>query len=149
MITLSALGDVSPLRKHLAGERTLLAGQSGMGKSTIINALLPEARATVGDISVALDSGRHTTTFTRLYRLDANSALIDSPGLQEFGLAHVTQQELVWGFPEFRPLMGQCRFANCMHLAEPGCAITSAQVNAERLRIYQKLAKELKAPKVY
>ena len=143
---LSALGDVSPLRPFLMGEQTVLAGQSGMGKSTIINGLLPEARAPVGHVSLALDSGRHTTTYTRLYRLDPETSIIDSPGLQEFGLAHVTQEELVWAFPEFRSRLGQCRFTNCLHLREPGCAITEgAAVNAERLRTYQKLVRERQA----
>ncbi len=145
--SVSAVEDVSPLRPYLMGERTVLAGQSGMGKSTIINGLLPGAKATVGDISLALDSGRHTTTYTRLYRLDPETSIIDSPGLQEFGLAHVTQEEIVWAFPEFRPWLGQCRFANCLHLTEPGCAMTAAaaSVNPERLRIYQKLAREAQA----
>ena len=75
-----------PLRSHLAGHTSVLVGQSGMGKSTIINALLPDAGAAVSDISLALDSGRHTTTYARLYRIDAQAALIDSPGMQEFGL---------------------------------------------------------------
>ena len=143
---LSALGDVGPLRPYLKGERTVLAGQSGMGKSTIINALVPGARASVGHISLALDSGRHTTTHARLYRLDEESCVIDSPGLQDFGLAHVTQEELVQGFPEFAPHLGQCRFTNCLHLTEPGCAITAdTSLNAKRLGIYQKLVRERQA----
>ncbi|MFN0315820.1 MAG: ribosome small subunit-dependent GTPase A [Burkholderiales bacterium] len=143
---LSALSDASPLRPYLKGERTVLAGQSGMGKSTIINALLPEAKASVGHISLALDSGRHTTTYAQLYRLDEESSIIDSPGLQEFGLAHVTQEELVGAFPEFRPHLGQCRFTNCLHLTEPGCAITAdTAVNEARLRAYQKLTRERQA----
>jgi ribosome biogenesis GTPase / thiamine phosphate phosphatase len=143
---LSALGDAAPLRPYLKGERTVLAGQSGMGKSTIINGLLPGAKASVGHISLALDSGRHTTTYAHLYRLDEESSIIDSPGLQEFGLAHVTQEELVRAFPEFRSHLGQCRFTNCLHLTEPGCAITTdPSVNDARLRTYQKLVREHQA----
>lgn len=149
VVKLSAIGDVSPLRPFLSGERTLLVGQSGMGKSTLINALVPDAAASVGDISIALDSGRHTTTFTRTYRVDEATVIIDSPGLQEFGLAHLSQQDVINAFPEFSPAIGQCRFSNCLHLVEPGCAVLSANINPERLRIYQKITRELQAPRSY
>jgi ribosome biogenesis GTPase / thiamine phosphate phosphatase len=146
VVQISALGDVTALRHSLTGQRTVLVGQSGMGKSTLINALLPDARARVAEISVALDSGKHTTTHTHMYRLDESSALIDSPGLQEFGLAHVDQHSLEHGFREFGPYLGHCRFTNCVHMSEPGCAVTTATevIHPERLRIYQKLVRELK-----
>jgi ribosome biogenesis GTPase len=153
VVTLIAKRDVSPLLYYLEGETSVLVGQSGMGKSTIINALRPDAGAKVGDISLALDSGRHTTTHARLYRLDAGSALIDSPGLQEFGLAHVPLGELPRAFPEFRARLGQCRFHNCRHLAEPDCAIAAAcargEVSARRLDVYRKLAAEVGDRKTY
>lgn len=152
VLALSALGDVSPLRECLSGERTVLVGQSGMGKSTLVNALIPQAEATVGEISLALDSGRHTTTSTRMYRLDAHSSLIDSPGMQEFGIAHLTPSQLMHAFPEFSALLGHCRFADCLHVNEPGCAISAAAATlpAERLRFYRKLVVSLRdARKLY
>jgi ribosome biogenesis GTPase len=153
VVTLIAKRDVSPLLQHLEGETSVLVGQSGMGKSTIINALRPDAGAKVGDVSLALDSGRHTTTYARLYWLDARSALIDSPGLQEFGLAHVPLAELPLAFPEFRSHLGQCRFHNCRHVSEPGCAIEAAcahgEVSAKRLDVYRALAREIGARKTY
>ena len=94
LVELSARRDAQALRPHLAGQTSVLVGQSGMGKSTLINALLPDAQAAVREISEALDSGKHTTTHVRLYRLDAETSLIDSPGMQEFGLAHLTRAEI-------------------------------------------------------
>jgi len=116
----------SLLAPLLAGNFTILIGQSGMGKSSLINILVPQAEAAVREISEALDSGKHTTTFTRLYRLDDHSSIIDSPGFQEFGLYHLTEGMLERAFPEFAPYLGQCRFYNCHHVSEPGCAILGA-----------------------
>lgn len=123
VIELSARQDVSPVRRWLADRLSVLVGQSGMGKSTLVNGLVPGAAAATREISTALDSGKHTTTHATLYRLDNESALIDSPGLQEFGLAHLSFGEIEWGFREFRPTLGQCRFHDCRHDAEPGCAV--------------------------
>lgn len=126
IIELSAKRDVSPLLALLAGETTVLVGQSGMGKSTLTNSLVPGADAATRELSTALDSGKHTTTHARLYRLPAGGRLIDSPGLQEFGLKHLDAGEIEFGFPEFRPYLGECRFRDCGHAAEPGCAIKAA-----------------------
>lgn len=126
VVELSAKLDPSPLLPLLAGESSVMVGQSGMGKSTLINALVPGAAAATREISTALDTGKHTTTYARLYRLPNGGTLIDSPGLQEFGLKHLTPQEIEFGFVEFRPFLGQCRFRDCRHLAEPGCAIKQA-----------------------
>lgn len=126
VIELSARQDAEALRPHLAGQTSVLVGQSGMGKSTLVNTLLPGARAAVREISEALDSGKHTTTHARLYRLDADSSLIDSPGMQEFGLAHLSRAEIEQGFREFHPCLGQCRFRDCRHRDEPDCAIKAA-----------------------
>jgi ribosome biogenesis GTPase len=147
MLPLIARQDVSPLRPYLQDHSSVLVGQSGMGKSTIINALLPDASAATADISLALDSGRHTTTYARLYRLDARSSLIDSPGMQEFGLMHLSPRELQDAFVEMRPHLGQCRFNDCLHLGEPGCAVAAAvergQISERRIAVYRRLAEEL------
>ncbi|MCA1926228.1 MAG: ribosome small subunit-dependent GTPase A [Thiobacillus sp.] len=143
VVELSALTDATPLRKRLKGHTTLMIGQSGMGKSTLVNALFPGARAETAEYSEALDSGRHTTTHTRLYRLDDGSALIDSPGLQEFALQHLDADALAHAFIEFRPYLGQCRFRDCRHESEPGCrlveAVDSGAIDAARLHLFRLL----------
>jgi ribosome biogenesis GTPase / thiamine phosphate phosphatase len=123
IIEMTAKVDATPLRSWLEDHLSVLVGQSGMGKSTVINALVPGARAATREISTALDSGKHTTTHATLYRLNAESAIIDCPGLQEFGLAHLSFGEIEWAFREFRPTLGQCRFHDCHHENEPGCAV--------------------------
>jgi ribosome biogenesis GTPase len=134
------------LGAHLHDHATLLLGQSGMGKSTLVNLIVPDADAATREISTALNSGRHTTTFTRLYPLPGGGALIDSPGFQEFGLYHLTEGQLERAFPEFRPLLPHCRFYNCHHLHEPGCAILEAiadgRVSSERHALYAQLVHE-------
>ncbi len=126
VIETSARQSAAPLQPFLAGQLSVLVGQSGMGKSTLINALVPGAAVATREISTALDSGKHTTTYARLYRLDADSAIIDSPGLQEFGLSHLTRGEIEDAFVEFRADVGSCRFRDCRHEAEPDCAIKAA-----------------------
>ena len=126
VLELSAKQDVSMLRDKLAGELNLFVGQSGMGKSTLTNALIPEAEARTREISEVLDSGKHTTTHARLYELPGGGQLIDSPGLQTFCLAHLTRQQIEEGFPEIRESLGQCRFRDCRHLKEPDCAVRAA-----------------------
>lgn len=146
VLSLVARTDVSPLQPHLAGRSSVLVGQSGMGKSTIVNSLMPDAAAAVGEISLALDSGRHTTTHARMYRLDAQAHLIDSPGMQEFGLSHVPADAIAGCFPEIRPLLGKCRFNDCAHVVEPECAVRAAvdsgSIDAARLRSYARLMEE-------
>ncbi|ULJ65869.1 ribosome small subunit-dependent GTPase A [Wielerella bovis] len=147
VIELSALHDVGSLKTLLSGETNILLGQSGMGKSTLTNALLGEHIARTNDISAALDSGKHTTTHAQLYDLDAQTKLIDSPGLQEFGLHHLNVTDLPRYFPDLRHLIGQCRFHNCSHRAEPNCAFKIAaekgEIRAERLALLQKITDEL------
>lgn len=143
LVRISALQDISPLRPYLEGQVSVLAGQSGMGKSTILNALIPEAQRATAEISTALDSGCHTTTHTHLYHIDPDSDIIDSPGIQAFGLNHIKTENLAWGFIEFHPYIGQCKFHNCRHDNEPGCALIQAaeegKISAKRLGFYHKL----------
>ena len=153
VLHLAATENISGLLPHLNNHKSVLVGQSGMGKSTIINALLPTENVRTQIVSDALDSGKHTTTATHLYHLDdlgldKNSSLIDSPGLQEFGLHHLSNEQIELAFIEFKPFLGKCRFNNCKHSHEPDCAVINAvqngNVSAERLRFYQELSTELK-----
>lgn len=147
VLALSAHHDISPLRPYLSGQTSVFVGQSGMGKSSLINALIPEARTPVGEISAALDSGRHTTTSARMYRLDASSRLIDSPGMQEFGLSHIQPEQLDRYFVEFRQYIGHCRFSNCRHQHEPDCAVAEAaaagNITPARLTAYRQILSSL------
>lgn len=157
VIELAALpGSGSPtgldgVRALLSGEITVLAGQSGMGKSTLINALFPAAAAATREISRFLDSGRHTTTFTRLYALGAPTAplnigpaLIDTPGIQEFGLAHIPRQDIASLMPDIASLPRTCRFADCRHRGEPDCAVRAASesgaLDARRYELFLRIS---------
>lgn len=146
VISVCAKTNVQALLPYLEDKLTLLAGQSGMGKSTLINALFPDANASVQMFSEALDSGRHTTTHSRLYQLDGNGAVIDSPGLQEFALSHLTREDIESAMPDFRPYLGQCRFRDCRHQHEPDCAIHRAvdtgKIAPKRLDFFRRLISE-------
>ncbi|GAB3469749.1 ribosome small subunit-dependent GTPase A [Massilia terrae] len=134
---------VATLAPLLEGQSSILIGQSGMGKSSLVNLLVPEADAAVREISEALDAGKHTTTFTRLYKLPGGGALIDSPGFQEFGLYHLTEGMLERAFVEFGPHLGGCKFYNCRHLAEPHCSILQAVEDGKIARMRHDLYKQL------
>ncbi|MFV8783916.1 small ribosomal subunit biogenesis GTPase RsgA [Microbulbifer sp. SA54] len=110
----------------LALGTSVFVGQSGVGKSSLINGLLPSAAARTGALSEATGKGTHTTTAAELFHLPSGGDLIDSPGIREFGIWHMSEQELLEGFVEFRPFIGHCRFRDCRHQSEPGCAILEA-----------------------
>lgn len=128
---------------RLVGRSTLLMGQSGMGKSTLVNLLVPGADLRTQSISQALQTGRHTTTFTRAFDLPEGGLLLDSPGFQVFGLAHLSVSELEHAMPEFAQLLGQCRFHNCSHRHEPGCAIVgqvqAGEIDALRHTLWRRI----------
>jgi ribosome biogenesis GTPase / thiamine phosphate phosphatase len=149
VVALAARQDVGPLVPWLADHRSVLVGQSGMGKSTIINALAPEAATRTEEVSGALRAGRHTTTATTLYPLPAlgrTTWIVDSPGMKAFGLAHVAPDVLEQAFVELRPFIGQCRFRDCRHDSEPGCAMQKAVARGDvqpfRLTLLRQLVRE-------
>jgi len=134
------------LLPELHGRTALLLGQSAMGKSTLLNALVPDAHAHTQDYSRALGAGKHTTTSTRLYAIEGGGALIDSPGFQSFGLMHLSPGEIERGFPEFASPRQQCRFYNCTHRQEPGCGVLAAvdrgEIAPQRHALYVRLLDE-------
>ncbi|MEW8026135.1 MAG: small ribosomal subunit biogenesis GTPase RsgA [Candidatus Thiodiazotropha sp.] len=119
------------LIEKLKDETSIMLGQSGVGKSSLVNALLPSMRVETGRLSKATDLGRHTTSAATCYTLPQGGELIDSPGVRSFRLTDLSRQELEQGFTEFRPFLGQCRFHNCTHNHEPGCAIQAAMERSE------------------
>ncbi|HXH02996.1 MAG TPA: small ribosomal subunit biogenesis GTPase RsgA [Candidatus Competibacteraceae bacterium] len=145
--TRSAAG-LAPLRRALAGHTSILVGQSGVGKSSLIKALLPQREIRTQAISAATGLGTHATTTTTLYHLPDGGDLIDSPGVRSFELEDLDQTALDRGFREFAPYLGQCRFSNCGHRVEPGCALREAVARGElderRLESYLQLKDGLK-----
>lgn len=151
--------SLAELHKHLLGKSTLVLGPSGSGKSTLINRLVPGAKVITGEISTALNSGRHTTTSTNWYWMDEarSTALIDSPGFQEFGLQHIVPTQLAQLMPDLQVHTGECRFYNCTHLHEPGCGVLAAvkavgaekPISPNRYKIYSDLHAELSQPTRY
>jgi len=148
-----------PLDPVLKGKTTLVLGPSGSGKSTLINRLIPQAHVLTNAISTALNSGKHTTTSTTLYWVDdaKTTAVIDSPGFQEFGLNHIEPMHLAGLMPDIKAHASDCKFYNCSHLHEPGCGVIAAlqpaseaysvaspdQISANRYKIYSDLFAEL------
>lgn len=137
---------VATLLPLLEGQSSIFIGQSGMGKSSLINLLVPDADIAVREISAALDTGKHTTTFTRLYKMAGDTQIIDSPGFQEFGLYHLSEGMIERAFVEFKPYLGGCKFYNCRHLIEPQCAVLDAvaagKIASFRHALYKQLLHE-------
>jgi len=121
------LGEgVEEVKSMLSNKVSLISGHSGVGKSSFINLLLPERELKTKDVSGWSGKGLHTTTFAEMYDLPDGGMIIDTPGIREFGLVHISKQELSHYFPEMRGLIQECQFNNCLHMNEPGCAVKSA-----------------------
>lgn len=133
-------GVSADLMQILSGKKTLLSGHSGAGKSTLINLLLPDAEQKTAEISAFANKGVHTTTFAEMFFLDEQTAIIDTPGIKELALAEIDPEELAHYFPEMRNYLGECRFHNCQHTNEPGCAVKAAvasgSISEERYESY-------------
>lgn len=136
------------LKERIHGKTCVFVGPSGVGKSSILNAIAPEAQQTVSEISSWSNKGTHTTTFARLIPLENGGAIVDTPGIREFGLVDVKPEEVDLCFPEFEPYRDLCRYHNCLHIEEPDCAITKAfddgRLTASRYRSYLNIVESLK-----
>jgi len=141
-------GDgMQQLQKVLDGHISVFVGQSGVGKSSLVNSLLPEVQTRVGELSEWSGQGQHTTTTARLYHFPGGGELIDSPGIREFGLVHVSRDDVEAGFIEFADLLGTCRFRDCKHDREPGCALLKAledgRIQQQRMNSYRSIIASL------
>ena len=138
---------LTPLMRRLSNETSILVGQSGVGKSSLINALIPHREETVGELSETSGLGRHTTSVATLHFLENGGEIIDSPGVRSFRLGEITRQQLETGFREFAPFLGKCQFSNCTHRSEPGCALTGAmnagEIHPNRLKNFLHMAEQL------
>jgi ribosome biogenesis GTPase len=143
----ASTGQLQDLAALIADRTVVFVGQSGVGKSSLINVLLPSAAQRVSALSDASRLGQHTTTTARLFHLPGGGSLIDSPGIREFGLWHIDEEQLLAGYVEFQDALGTCRFRNCAHREEPGCALKAAvadgRIAAPRFERYARLRDEL------
>ncbi|PKM31892.1 MAG: ribosome biogenesis GTPase RsgA [Gammaproteobacteria bacterium HGW-Gammaproteobacteria-11] len=146
-LSASSGSGLDELRAALCGHISVFVGQSGVGKSSLINALLPGIDLRVGALSESSGQGTHTTTTARLFHFPEGGDLIDSPGIREFGLTHISHDDLLEGFIEFRPWLGRCKFRDCQHLHEPGCALLQAVesklISASRMASYRQILSSL------
>ena len=146
-VSATAGNGLQPLFQALAGHTSVFVGQSGVGKSSLVNALLPAAALEVSELSTRSGLGQHTTVTARLFDLPGGGRLIDSPGVREFGLWHISEAELLSGYCDLAPLAGHCKFRNCSHRHEPGCALRQAaeqgDISAERLENFYRIADTL------
>jgi ribosome biogenesis GTPase / thiamine phosphate phosphatase len=142
-----SLDGLHELETVLKDRNSVFVGQSGVGKSSLINSLLADVDLKVGELSERDGEGMHTTTTARLFHLPKGGQLIDSPGIREFGLWHMERLKVFEGFIEFRPFLGKCKFRDCKHKNEPGCEILAAvergEINATRLSSFHKIAQSL------
>ncbi len=122
---------IDELKQKLVGKNSIFVGQSGVGKSTLVNTVLPDADILTQEVSENSGLGQHTTTVSRLHHLPSGGNLIDSPGIREFGLWHLEVERVTWCFKEFRDFIGGCRFRDCKHLNDPGCIIRQAVDDGE------------------
>ena len=138
---------INQLQSYLEGLTSIFVGQSGVGKSALINALLPGVNTLEGSLSKAKDKGKHTTTSARLFHFPAGGDLIDSPGIREFGMWHMSPEEVLNGFIEFHQFIGHCKFRDCQHKHEPGCALKTAvadgKILPQRMQSYQQILHSL------
>lgn len=145
--------NVGELGKRLAGRTSLLAGPSGAGKSTLLNELQPGLGLAVGEVSEALEKGRHTTVEASMHRLEVGGYVVDSPGLRRLRFWEVAEHDLGWCFPEFRERLDECRFPDCAHHQEPGCAVTAAraagEVDERRYESYLRILDEQRQARPY
>ncbi|HEY7883493.1 MAG TPA: small ribosomal subunit biogenesis GTPase RsgA [Cellvibrionaceae bacterium] len=143
---------LAPLKAYLANFTSVFVGQSGVGKSSLVNALLPDTNTRVGDLSER-NTGTHTTTSAQLFHIPSGGDLIDSPGIREFSLWHIEVEDVLAGFKEFRPFMGHCKFRDCTHTHEPGCAILKAlednRVSQGRLDSYRRIVADMHPKAAY
>jgi len=137
---------ISEIKTQLSQHISIFVGQSGVGKSTLVNALMPELGLVTKEVSQNSGLGQHTTTVARLYHFEDGGDLIDSPGIREFGLWHLTPEQVFYGFKEFEQFQGLCKFRDCKHQSDPGCALTSAsdhEIHPKRLASFQRILTSL------